>query len=121
MVRKMQVMKMRGQASIPGLHTFRITEDGLQIFPRLIVGPPETPLVTGGTGKAKCRPPRQSVGVPRLDEMLGGGIPSGYSVHGIAVGERVGDYQGLLTGGPHLVSPGSQRPSRRPPARRRRS
>ena len=27
-VRKMQVVKMRGQASIPGLHTFRITGDG---------------------------------------------------------------------------------------------
>jgi circadian clock protein KaiC len=34
MVRKMQVMKMRGQAPIPGLHTFRITDDGVQVFPR---------------------------------------------------------------------------------------
>src|SRR6187455_2623220 len=33
-VRKLQVMKLRGQASVPGLHTFRITEDGLQCFPR---------------------------------------------------------------------------------------
>jgi circadian clock protein KaiC len=33
-VRKMQVMKLRGQESVPGLHTFRITEDGLQAFPR---------------------------------------------------------------------------------------
>src|ERR1700680_1814828 len=33
-VRKMQVMKLRGQESVPGLHTFRITEDGLQCFPR---------------------------------------------------------------------------------------
>ena len=33
-VRKMQVMKMRGQASVPGLHTFRITQSGLQTFPR---------------------------------------------------------------------------------------
>ena len=39
MVRKMQVMKMRGQAPIPGLHTFRITERGIQVFPRLIFGP----------------------------------------------------------------------------------
>ena len=38
MVRKMNVMKMRGQASIPGLHTFRITERGIQVFPRLIFG-----------------------------------------------------------------------------------
>jgi circadian clock protein KaiC len=27
---------------------------------------------------------------------------------GIVVGERIGDYQGLLTGSPHLVSPGSR-------------
>ena len=35
MVRKLQVMKMRGQAPIPGLHTFRITDDGVQVFPRV--------------------------------------------------------------------------------------
>ena len=29
-VRKMQVMKLRGQESVPGLHTFRITDAGLQ-------------------------------------------------------------------------------------------
>ena len=33
-VRKMQVMKLRGQESVPGLHTFRITDAGLQTFPR---------------------------------------------------------------------------------------
>ena len=33
-VRKLQVMKMRGQASVPGLHTFRITDAGVQVFPR---------------------------------------------------------------------------------------
>jgi circadian clock protein KaiC len=79
MVRKMQIMKMRGQAPIPGLHTFRITPQGLQVFPRLVLGPPETDTATG-TGKAKRRASRLSTGVPRLDEMLGGGIPSGYSV-----------------------------------------
>ena len=79
MVRKMQVMKMRGQAPIPGLHTFRITDRGLHVFPRLIAGPPEPPLADG-EGKATRRPPRLSVGVTGLDEMLGGGIPPGYSV-----------------------------------------
>ena len=39
MVRKMQVMKMRGQAPIPGLHTLRITSDGIQVFPRVVVYP----------------------------------------------------------------------------------
>lgn len=36
MVRKMQVVKMRGQAQAPGLHTFRIGDAGLQVFPRAI-------------------------------------------------------------------------------------
>jgi circadian clock protein KaiC len=78
MVRKMQVMKMRGQAPIPGLHTFRITDRGIQVFPRLIAGPPEA--APSGGGKTTRPTPRLSVGVSGLDEMLGGGIPSGYSV-----------------------------------------
>jgi circadian clock protein KaiC len=75
MVRKMQVMKMRGQAPIPGLHTFRITGDGIEVFPRVIVAPAEK-----SSGKGHERRKRLSVGIKELDEMLGGGIPSGYSV-----------------------------------------
>jgi len=41
------------------------------------------------------------------------------SADGIIVGERVDDYEGLLTGSPHAVSPGAQRP--RPRARSRRT
>lgn len=66
-VRKMQVVKMRGQAPLPGLHTMRITNDGLQIFPRITRTSAETP-----------RPQpmeRLSSGVPVLDEMMGGGFP----------------------------------------------
>ena len=79
MVRKMQVMKMRGQAPIPGLHTFRITGDGVQVFPRVIVGPEEKsrPVGTGATGTPR---ERFSIGVKGLDEMLGGGVPAGCSV-----------------------------------------
>ena len=33
-VRKLQIMKLRGQASVPGMHTFRITDRGLQAFSR---------------------------------------------------------------------------------------
>ena len=78
-VRKMQVVKSRGHASIPGLHTFRITGDGIQVFPRVIVGPEEKPEPASPGGK---RQPRQrlSTGIKPLDEMLGGGIPAGYSV-----------------------------------------
>ena len=35
-VRKLQVMKMRGQGQIPGLHTVRITDGGFSVFPRLL-------------------------------------------------------------------------------------
>jgi circadian clock protein KaiC len=73
-VRKMQVMKMRGQAPIPGLHTFRITGDGVQVFPRVIVGAEEKSGPAGATGE------RLSTGVKGLDDMLGGGVPEGYSV-----------------------------------------
>jgi circadian clock protein KaiC len=38
MVRKIQIMKCRGQAPIPGLHTFRITPQGVHVFPRMIIG-----------------------------------------------------------------------------------
>jgi circadian clock protein KaiC len=77
MVRKMQVMKMRGQAPIPGLHTFRITDNGIQVFPRVLVGAEEKSPGLGAKGKIR---ERLSIGVKGLDEMLGGGIPAGYSV-----------------------------------------
>ncbi len=71
-VRKLQVMKMRGQAPMPGLHTFRITHDGLQVFPRLIQRAKER-------GQESIRRERISTGVQGLDEMLGGGLPAGDS------------------------------------------
>jgi len=43
------------------------------------------------------------------------------SADGITVGERVGDYEGLLTGSPHVVSPERQQPRRRARSRRPRS
>jgi len=79
MVRKVQVMKMRGQAPIPGLHTFRITDDGVQVFPRVIVGP-EAKSRPAVAGAKRTHRERLSLGVKRLDDMLGGGIPAGYSV-----------------------------------------
>jgi circadian clock protein KaiC len=70
-------MKMRGQASIPGLHTFRITGQGLQVFPRLIVEAPEVPPAEGGARQTR---PQLSTGVTDLDALLGGGVPAGHSV-----------------------------------------
>jgi circadian clock protein KaiC len=71
-VRKMQVMKLRGQASVPGLHTFRITNAGLQAFPR-------TFGLTGRTQKP-TEQKRLSTGVPEVDVMMNGGVPAGDSL-----------------------------------------
>jgi circadian clock protein KaiC len=73
MSRKIQVIKMRGQRQRPGLHAFRIGRDGVEIFPRLI--PAVEPIDTDG-----APPARLSMGIPVLDEMLGGGIPAGYAL-----------------------------------------
>ena len=73
-VRKLQVIKIRGQGQIPGLHTTRITDDGYTVFPRLLK--PEE----GKAGEPRPLDDRLSSGSPVLDEMMGGGIPRGYSV-----------------------------------------
>jgi len=73
-VRKLQVVKVRGQAQRPGLHTFRITGDGIEVFPRVILKP-------DSTAEAQLPiAPRLTMGVPLLDEMMGGGLPAGYSL-----------------------------------------
>lgn len=71
-VRKMQIMKLRGQASVPGLHTIRISDEGLQAFPRTL----------GLTGRKRKpgRRKRLSTGIPELDTMMGGGIFEGDSL-----------------------------------------
>lgn len=72
-VRKVQVVKMRGQGQIPGLHTLKISDAGLRVYPRL--PNPDRPTV-----KSPDRDKRRKTGVEALDKMLGGGIPAGYSV-----------------------------------------
>lgn len=78
-VRKLQVVKMRGQGELPGLHTFRITGDGLRVFPRL-PQPVEDPVQREASPAAAPGPERLSTGVRGLDAMLNGGVPKGYSV-----------------------------------------
>jgi circadian clock protein KaiC len=74
MVRKIQVVKMRGQAQSPGVHTFRISDAGVQVFPRAV-------LKLNTTGDVRISgEKRLSMGIPMLDEMMGGGLPVGYSL-----------------------------------------
>jgi circadian clock protein KaiC len=72
MVRQVQVLKMRGNAPQPGLHTIRISEHGVQAFPRMIKPIEEAQEVIT----------REliSTGVPGLDDMLGGGTLRGNAI-----------------------------------------
>lgn len=72
MVRKMEIMKMRGQPTLPGLHTFRIATSGVRVFAPAAISTVETPL--------EFPIKRLKMGVARLDDMLGGGLPQGYSL-----------------------------------------
>lgn len=70
-VRKLQAVKVRGRSSMPGLHTFRIADEGIRVFPRI----PE---------QQESRRPRRSerlaTGVPGLDALMDGGYPAGDAV-----------------------------------------
>jgi circadian clock protein KaiC len=73
MVRKIQVVKMRGANQKLGSHTFRIDSNGVQVFPRAVMQAGDVPVpMLGGE--------RLSTGVAELDAMMGGGIPAAYSL-----------------------------------------
>jgi circadian clock protein KaiC len=72
-VRKIQIVKMRGQGQSPGLHTMRIANEGVRVYPRL--PSPDRPRQHALDPRV-----RRQTGIAELDDMLGGGIPSGYSV-----------------------------------------
>ena len=72
-VRKLQIIKLRGQSSVPGLHTFRIRDDGLQAFSRTLG-------FEGASMNPKRGRTRLSMGLPALDEMMGGGLLKGDSL-----------------------------------------
>ncbi|MDP1899681.1 MAG: ATPase domain-containing protein [Rubrivivax sp.] len=77
MVRKMEILKMRGQATLPGLHTYRIGSAGIEVFaPAGAVAPEQA----AATATAPAPGARALLGVPGIDEMLGGGLPRGYSL-----------------------------------------
>lgn len=73
LIRKLQVIKMRGQAQILGMHHFRISDDGITIFPR-------AELDRSLPAPPRDETSRLSSGSAALDALLGGGIPRGYAV-----------------------------------------
>ncbi|MDP1979477.1 ATPase domain-containing protein [Undibacterium sp.] len=77
LVRKIQVVKIRGQSQAPGLHTFRISKEGIEIYPRAIVN---AGAEAESTVKVAVEEERVPMGIAGLDDMLGGGLPPGYSL-----------------------------------------
>ena len=71
MVRTIEIVKMRGQASLPGQHSFRITDQGIRIF---------APVPEVTTGDDDDQTSRLTFGIPLLDQMLGGGLPRSFSL-----------------------------------------
>lgn len=72
-VRKLQVVKMRGQGPIPGLHTMKLSDAGVRVYPRLPNPDRPRPKIVDHAARRKT-------GIVAFDEMLGGGMPAGYSV-----------------------------------------
>ncbi len=72
-VRRLEVEKVRGLPQIPGPHAYRITDEGVRVYPRLLREFPEK-LVEDADEL------RLSTGIPGLDEMMGGGIVGGDAV-----------------------------------------
>ncbi|TAK34503.1 MAG: protein kinase [Chloroflexota bacterium] len=102
-IRKLRVVKMRGLAPQSGRHSFRISEQGIHIYPRLAALPP--PRQAFPLDRAKF-------GVPGLDEMMRGGLPRGETcivagssgtgktllgLHFIVEGARVGSPSVMVT------------------------
>lgn len=76
MIRKIQVVKMRGQAQSPGLHTFKISDSGIEVFSRAVASVELKNSASQVQGDAI----RMSMGNTTLDKMMGGGVPQAYSV-----------------------------------------
>ncbi len=75
MVRKLEVCKMRGRPTEPGLHSFHIGSGGLEVF-----GPVRPPVPLSAEEARMPALPRLLIGIPQLDAMLGGGLRQGHSV-----------------------------------------
>ena len=70
--RWLRVRKMRGSRHLPGRHTLRIDDSGISLFVRA-----ET--IDGQVAEALEPEGRTSTGVPGLDEITHGGLPTGGS------------------------------------------
>jgi len=68
-LRELHVRKFRGGSHLEGVHNYKIADDGIIIFPR-------TETLVRGSATDDGDIQRIASGIPRLDGMLGGGIPN---------------------------------------------
>ena len=67
--RSLQVHKLRGSGYLRGEHSYRITDEGIIVYPRT-----EAWLRTPSAGDS-VGGPAVTTGLPQLDRMMGGGFP----------------------------------------------
>ena len=110
MVRKIEIVKMRGQATISGQHSFRISEEGIKIFAPVRISETEDEELS----------PRLLFGIPPLDDMLGGGLPQGFSLliagpsgSGKSVLAAAFLAEGARVGEPGVIAAFEQRPTKK--------
>lgn len=104
-VRRLQVMKCRGQAPLSGRHSFRISSSGLEVFPRALPIPERS-------ARARLPEGRAAFGISGLDQMMSSGIPVGetclvagssgtgktlLSLHFVVEGARLGQPSVMVT------------------------
>jgi circadian clock protein KaiC len=95
--RRIEVHKIRGSAFLEGEHAFRITRDGVTVFPRIEA------LLATPTRRDPPPPTRVSSGIASLDAMFGGGIPAA-SIMALVGPSGAGKTTLGPQGSPHFLS-----------------
>ena len=75
--RELQVRKFRGSAFLEGRHPYAITEAGIVVHPRTEERLSAAPVGLPGMMAPAQQVSKKRMGIPRLDEMMQGGLPAG--------------------------------------------
>ena len=75
--RDLRVRKFRGSAFLEGRHPYAITEAGIVVHPRTEELLAAAPVAFPGMAEPAEQVSKKSLGIPRLDAMMRGGVPAG--------------------------------------------